>query len=627
MMVSPAEAQTSRDFFVRLADDGAPHMVSDRTRVTRLDLTSQDGLRSDSETTARNLERTEGASTGFDAAEIDDLLREIGKYECRMLLGKGGMGAVYLGFDPLIEREVAIKVLPKALSRDETATTRFLAEARAIGQLNHPNVVAIYDIGKHDDHFFIVTELARGGSVASLMKQGRIAFEDACRITLESARGLQAAHDAGIVHRDVKPDNLMLSADKQVKLVDFGLAKAIDRSQQLLITATGQILGTPMYMAPEQIEKGEIDARTDIYSLGATFCQLLTGLPPFDVDSITKVLFAHVGGPRPDPCQVDPALPPACSKIIARAMAVEPDDRYQTMSELIADVESLLEPKASESIGVEATDAHAGADDAPRVLLIEPSNLLAKLTCEMFEQAGCAPIAQVNNAEDALKHVRDQTVDVAISSRQLVGADGEQLLNSIRDSQTTDSQTTSVLCVLTSSSALREMIAESNLAAPSAYVRKQAPLDELLRAVYISTDHRYSIPPAGNQCDLAVTVLSNDGSVPAALGAWLGELHVADVSSHSLGALSNDSLQDRDLIIWIDQSPASEHEVAARLIGSEAQQMGGDETTVAIIRPEESQWRLRGVKRSSFLASCECAMNRDRLARLLTIATHAANSE
>jgi serine/threonine protein kinase len=589
-------------------------VASDKTKATHQNLTSKDETLGDGETTRGD--QTSEDSLGFDLDESDELLETIGKFECRELLGKGGMGSVYLGFDPLIEREVAIKVLPKSLSEDETAITRFLVEARAIGQLNHPNVIAIYDIGRHDDRFFIVTELAPGGNVASLMKeQGRMSFADACGITLHAARGLQAAHSAGIVHRDVKPENLMLSADKMVKLVDFGLAKAIDRSRQLAITAKGQILGTPMYMAPEQIEDGDVDARTDIYSLGATFYHLLTGQPPFDADTITKVLFAHVSGPRPDPRKLAPNLPASCSDVIAKAMAIDPANRYETMGALIEDVEHLLE---HDSLDVASTQFASAANHAPRVLLIEPSNLLAKLTCEVLEKAGCRNVAHVSTAEDAIAHVQDHSIDVAIASRQLAGADGKDLLQTVRAS----AGSSPVMCVLTSSDSLRELMTHSRLKSPAAYARKQASMDELVRAIYVSTHHRFSdLPFRDQRQDIAVTVLSEDGTVPGHLGQWLGDLGVTDVAASSLGDLAQSSLQSRNLIIWLDQLSATDIECAARLIGATAQRIVGDDATVAIVTTADSKMKLRGVKRSSFLATCDRQFDREGLERLLSIAT------
>jgi len=152
----------------------------------------------------------------------------MGKYELRRKLGAGGMGAVYLAYDPMIDREVAVKLLPPSVSQDQISLQRFLGEARAAGRLNHPNTIAVYDIGDAGGVHYIVMELAAGGSVADLIEgEERLPFEEACRVIVEAARGLGAAHDVGLIHRDIKPENLMLGADGTVKIVDFGLSKSV----------------------------------------------------------------------------------------------------------------------------------------------------------------------------------------------------------------------------------------------------------------------------------------------------------------------------------------------------------------------------------------------------------------
>ena len=156
---------------------------------------------------------------------------KIGKYQVRGLLGEGGMGAVYLAFDPLIEREVALKVLSQDVGNSEVALQRFLGEARAIGRLNHPHVVSIYDIDQWNGRYYLVMELLSGGSVAGLAEQkGALPWEEACELVAQAARGLAAAHAAGMIHRDIKPENLMLTKDGLVKVVDFGLSKLLDAS-------------------------------------------------------------------------------------------------------------------------------------------------------------------------------------------------------------------------------------------------------------------------------------------------------------------------------------------------------------------------------------------------------------
>jgi serine/threonine protein kinase len=210
--------------------------------------------------------------------------QKIGKYEIRKRLGEGGMGAVYLGFDPMIEREVALKVLTPEVANSPTALQRFLGEARAIGRLNHPHVVSIFEIDQWQGQYYLVMELLSGGSVAQLSEeQGALSWQEACRITAEAARGMEAAHAVGMIHRDIKPENLMLTRDRAVKVVDFGLSKLLDAANdpQKAVTKAGQILGTPQYMSPEQFEGQDLDMRTDIYSLGATFFRLLTSRYPY----------------------------------------------------------------------------------------------------------------------------------------------------------------------------------------------------------------------------------------------------------------------------------------------------------------------------------------------------------
>ncbi len=267
---------------------------------------------------------------------------KIGKYEIRLKLGSGGMGAVYLAFDPMIEREVALKVLSPELSRSPTALQRFLGEARAIGRLNHSHIVSIYEIDQWEGHYFLVMEFLGGGSIADeVQKRQFLSWQDACRFTAQAAHGLFAAHEAGLIHRDIKPENLMLSKDRTVKVVDFGLAKLIDsvHSSQSAVTRVGQIMGTPQYMSPEQFESSNVDSRTDVYSLGATFFRLLTGRFPFqDSTTIMQVMTSHLTKPPPAPTDYLPEVPVGCNRIVARAMAKQPGDRYQRMDEFAADL-------------------------------------------------------------------------------------------------------------------------------------------------------------------------------------------------------------------------------------------------------------------------------------------------
>lgn len=266
----------------------------------------------------------------------------LGKYRIVDMLGQGGMGIVFKAHDPTIERDVAIKLLPEDVAADEQALRRFREEAKAAGKLNHPNVIAIYEIGQEGNTYYLAMELVTGGSAEdALVKHGAFSFLDATRMMIDACKGLTAAHAAGMVHRDIKPANLLRTADGTAKLTDFGLAKGLTaRTQQL--TQTGMVVGTPYFMSPEQCEARALDARSDIYSLGATYYNLLTGKNPYEEsDSIMQIMYAHCHGQVPDPRTTNPAIPPACSAIIAQAMAKAPADRYQSTAQMQADLEAV----------------------------------------------------------------------------------------------------------------------------------------------------------------------------------------------------------------------------------------------------------------------------------------------
>jgi serine/threonine protein kinase len=268
--------------------------------------------------------------------------RSLGKYQITAVLGQGGMGIVFKAHDPLIDRDVAIKLLPEELAEDETALGRFLAEAKAVGKLNHQNVVSVYDVGQDGKAYYLVMELMPGGSAAERLDRGQsCSVLDATRIAIDACKGLAAAHASGLIHRDIKPANLMRGADGAFKITDFGLAKTTSaRTREM--TQAGMVVGTPYFMSPEQCDAKPVDARSDIYSLGATYYSLLSGHSPYeDYDSVLQVMFGHCQGDIPDPRSFDPAIPAACSAIVARAMAKAPADRYQTAGEMLADLEAV----------------------------------------------------------------------------------------------------------------------------------------------------------------------------------------------------------------------------------------------------------------------------------------------
>jgi WD40 repeat protein len=268
--------------------------------------------------------------------------RSVGPYRVRRRLGGGGMGTVYEAFDERLQRPVALKVLTEALANSEQARARFLVEARAAARLNHPNVVTVFEVGEATGLSFLVMELIPGGSVQERVRAaGHLHWLEATRMLADACRGVAAAHRAGLVHRDIKPGNLMLTGEGTVKVADFGLARPADRAGPGL-TGDGAILGTPDYMSPEQCQGDRAGPLSDVYSLGATYYYLLTGRQPYKGEAAMQVMFAHCSSPPPDPRSVCPNVPEGCANVVRRAMAKQRGDRYPDAAALLADLEALL---------------------------------------------------------------------------------------------------------------------------------------------------------------------------------------------------------------------------------------------------------------------------------------------
>ena len=224
----------------------------------------------------------------------------LGSHRVIGILGRGGMGVVYEAIDERLHRRVAIKVVPSVVTKGSEGV-KSLKEARAVARLNHPNVVAIHEVGECEDESYFVLEFAEGGSLAGSMNGSARDWREATKAVADACRGLAAAHEAGLIHRDIKPANLLKTAQGVVKITDFGLAK-LTENMGADVTVTTTIAGTPAFMSPEQCQGEPLDLRTDIYSLGATYFALLTHRGPYE-DSMTapKVMFAHCYKPVPDP--------------------------------------------------------------------------------------------------------------------------------------------------------------------------------------------------------------------------------------------------------------------------------------------------------------------------------------
>ena len=266
------------------------------------------------------------------------MISNLGRYEVLGELGQGAMGVVYKARDPLIDRVVAIKTINHSLAMDEKDEYegRFYQEARAAGRLNHPNIVTIYDVGKSGDVAYIAMELLEGRELRDIMNEGPLLpIDQVLNIVAQVAQGLAYAHEHEIVHRDVKPSNIMVIRDGHVKITDFGIARMESSSVR---TQTGMVLGSPKYMSPEQVMGKTIDPRSDIFSLGVMLYEMLTGQAPFDGENVNAIMYQTLNAVTPPPNTINPDVPEMVNFIVAKALAKGVEDRYQNAKDFAADL-------------------------------------------------------------------------------------------------------------------------------------------------------------------------------------------------------------------------------------------------------------------------------------------------
>jgi predicted Ser/Thr protein kinase len=263
-----------------------------------------------------------------------------GRYELEEHVGSGGMSRVYRAHDRLLERTVALKILHEHYSQDDEYVERFRREARAVAQLAHPNIVTVIDRGEHEGRQFIVFEYVDGENLKQLVtREGPLPAKQVIELGLQVASALSSAHDRGVVHRDVKPQNVILSEDGMPKVTDFGIARSADVAS---VTLTGTVMGTSEYLPPEQARGEPVDVRSDVYSLGAILYELCTGRVPFPGENPVSVAMRHLHEPVPSVRDRRPDIPPRLDAAIRRAMAKDPAERFGSMPELIAELEACL---------------------------------------------------------------------------------------------------------------------------------------------------------------------------------------------------------------------------------------------------------------------------------------------
>lgn len=307
----------------------------------------------------------------------------VDRYEVQEEIGRGSMSAVYRAYDPLFERDVALKFLLPTAHNAQRVQERFLQEARIIAALDHPGIVSVYDFGEYDNLPYLVMRLMPNGSLAERLRSPGIPLSETIRIIRHLAAALDEAHRQGIVHRDLKPSNILFDQRDMPFLSDFGIAKVIGNGNKL--TNTGYLIGTPAYMSPEQIEgRDDLDGRSDIYSLGVLCYEMLTGELPFDTDTPFALAVKHIFDPVPEIALQRPDLPPICQTIIDTAMAKERENRYETAVSLANALQAVIEIMPSEM---------QVSDDTLRTLLVQdsphnPNEKLAIVVLDSQEQPG-----------------------------------------------------------------------------------------------------------------------------------------------------------------------------------------------------------------------------------------------
>lgn len=329
------------------------------------------------------------------------------RYEILELIGTGGMAVVYKARCHRLNRLVAIKILKDEFAGDEEFRRRFRAEGEAVAMLSHPNIVQVYDVSSSDSANYIVMELIDGISLKQYMEtKGVLNWKETLHFAMQIAKGLEHAHSRGIIHRDIKPHNVMVLKNGSVKVMDFGIARVMSKSN----TLTKEALGSVHYISPEQAKGGHTDNRSDIYSLGVVMYEMMTGRPPYDGESPVAVAIQHINGGAPLPSTLNPNIPKGLEQIIMKSMALEVNDRYTSATEMLQDMEAFRQNPDM------VFDYHTVVDDATRIL---PNLSRAMTTAEKKVQAktGVAPVRsdsiRIHSGGDPLEKKRGAGTAVA----------------------------------------------------------------------------------------------------------------------------------------------------------------------------------------------------------------------
>ncbi len=301
--------------------------------------------------------------------------KQFGQYRIVAPLGEGGMASVYKAYQPSVDRYVALKVLPSYYAADPTFVKRFEHEAKVIASLEHPNILPVHDFGESEGFAYLVMRFVEGGTLSDVMTGKPLPLERVSRLIGQIASALDYAHSKGVIHRDIKPSNVLTDKQGNCLLSDFGLAKVLMASPKF--TTSGAFIGTPTYASPEQCMGAELDHRSDIYSLGVMLYEMVVGRPPYDAETPMAVVIKHVHDPLPLPHSLAPDIPDAVEKVILKALAKNPNDRYQSAGEMSTALDAVAKA------GVAAPDKTAAppkkVEEPGATQVLQPAGKTVKL--------------------------------------------------------------------------------------------------------------------------------------------------------------------------------------------------------------------------------------------------------